>query len=117
MNYLQKIEKLLESKALAIVYGIPLEIDGNLTVSLSLGESDEATRTLGDGRRADYAIVNICVYASDYNEGLNTLLDIREEIETAVKSTMNIYFSKFSESGYDERLSKHVLISQYKIIE
>ncbi len=117
MNYLQKIEKLLESKNLTIVYGLPREINGDKAVSLSIGDSDESRHSLGDKRNTDYVTVNLNVYAADYNDGLDTLLEIREEIESAIKSTVNIFFLKFSESGYDERLEKHILKSQYKIIE
>lgn len=117
MNYLQKIEKLLDGKDLTVLFGLPLEIDDALAVSLSIGDSDDAVRALGDGRGRDYVTVDLNVYASDYNAGLDTLLAVKREIENAYKSTLNIFFLKFSESGYDERLKKHVLKSKYKIIE
>ncbi len=117
MNYLQKIEKLLEGKNLTVIYGKPVEIAEDTAVSLTLGDSDEAKRSLSDARRADYIAVNVNVYASDYNSGLDTLLEIKREIQSAVKSTMHIFFLKFFESDYDAQLKRHILKSQYKIIE
>lgn len=117
MNCLQKIDQLLEGKNLTIVYGTPRENIADTFIALGMGDGDIATRSLGDNRRADYITVNINVYASDYNVGLDTLLDVRNEIENAVKSTVNIIFVRYIESGYNEQLQKHILKSQYKIIE
>ena len=66
MNYLQKIEKLLESKNLTMCR-LPRDINGDKAVSLSIGDSDESRHSLGDKRNTDYVTVNLNVYAADYN--------------------------------------------------
>jgi hypothetical protein len=117
MNCLQKINKLLENETRTIIFGVPREATENTVISLSIGDSDVCARSLGDKRRTDYVTVEINVYAADYNVGLGVLLSVRDEIENAVKSTVNIFFTNFVQSDYDERLNKHVLKSRYKIIE
>lgn len=117
MNYLQKISNLLVNQDRNITFGLPVNNIADTFISLGIGESEDSSRVLGDKRRCDYITVNIDVYSFDYNEGFDTLLAVRAEIENAVKSTISIFFTGFAESGYDERLQKHVLKSKYKIIE
>ena len=86
-------------------------------VSLSVGESDDSVRSLYDKRGVEYTVLEADVYATDYISGYDLLLTVKSEIENAVKSTVRIIFKRFPASEYDERLQRHVLRSQYKIIE
>ena len=113
MNNLQKIGGLLAKEGRTIVYGIPQTAETDNVISLSLGDGDDAVRSLRDKRGTMYTTV----YASDYSAGYDLLLEVQSEIESAVKSTVAIVFRRIIASEYDERLQKHILKSQYKIIE
>ena len=117
MNNIQKIGGLLAKEGRTIVYGIPQTAETDNVISLSLGDGDDAVRSLRDKRGTTYTTVDIDVYASDYSAGYDLLLEVQSEIESAVKSTVAIIFKRFISSEYDERLARHVLKSQYKIIE
>ena len=114
MNNIQKIGGLLAKEGRTIVYGIPQTAETDNVISLSLGDGDDAVRSL---RGTMYTTVDIDVYASDYSAGYDLLLEVQSEIESAVKSTVAIVFKRIIASEYDERLARHVLKSQYKIIE
>lgn len=117
MNNLQKIGGLLAKEGRTIVYGIPQTVTADNIVSLSVGESDDSVRSLYDKRGVGYTVLEADVYATDYISGYDLLLTVKNEIENAVKSTVRIIFKRFPASEYDERLQRHVLRSQYKIIE
>lgn len=117
MNNLRKIGGLLAKEGRTIVYGIPQTAETDNVISLSLGDGDDAVRSLRDKRGTTYTTVDINVYASDYSAGYDLLLEVRSEIESAVKSTVAIVFKRIIASEYDERLAKHILKSQYRIIE
>lgn len=117
MNNLEKINALLAKEGRTIVYGEPESATAETVVSLSLGDGDEALSALGDSARATYTTVDITVYAVDFLTGYDLLLAIRNEIAAAVKSTVSIVFKRFLASKYDAALARHILNSQYKIIE
>lgn len=117
MNNLEKINALLSKEGRSIVYGRPVTAEAVEVISLSIGEGEDAVNSLGDSGRTTYTTVEIAVYASDYLAGYNLLLAVKSEIARAIKSTVKIAFKRFCESKYDETLSRHVLRSQYKIIE
>ena len=117
MNSLEKINALITNGSRTIVYGKPVSVSVNTVISLSIGESDNATYSMGDLLAACYTTVDISVYATDYLVGYDTLLAVKNEIQAATKSTVKILFANFGESKYDADLQRHVLTSKYKIIE
>lgn len=117
MNNLQKISELLALEGRTIIYGKPTSAAEGNVIALSIGDGDNAVRTLGDGYAAMYTTVNIDVYCSDYSAGYDLLLAVRGEIQSALKSTVGIVFLRFLASEYDEQLERHVLKSQYRITE
>ena len=84
MNNLQKIGGLLAKEGRTIVYGKPTSAPEGNTIALSIGDGDNAVRTLGDGYAAMYTTVNADVYCSDYSAGYDLLLAVRGEIQNLV---------------------------------
>lgn len=116
MNILERIKSFLGSADRSIVYGKPLAAEGTV-LALSMGDGDDADRTLGDFGCLTYQTLDVTVYADDYIEGYDLLTAVRSEITRAEKNTVKIAFKRFTASDYDETLKKHVLRSQYKIYE
>lgn len=117
MNNLQKLSELLAKDGRTVVCGVPRSMTAENTVVLGIGDGDDARRSLGDKPGVRYTTVNVDVYAADYSAGYDLLLELRREIESAVKSTVAIVFKRFRTSEYNEQLQRNVLRSQYKIIE
>lgn len=117
MNNLQKINGLLAKDGRTIVYGVPAAVADDSVIAIGIGEGDAAVGSLRERGRIVYTTVDISVYAADYIAGYDLLLAVKNEIEAAVKSTVKIVFQRFCESKYNTELQKHVLKSQYKIIE
>lgn len=117
MNNIQKIGGLLAKEGRTIVYGIPQSAETDNVIALWLGDGEESIRSLHDKRRAEYTVIETAVYASDYLSGYDLLLELKNEIGNAVKSTVAIMFMRILASEYDEKMQKHVLKAQYKIIE